>query len=337
MDMEGEAPTAGEIEEATQEDTTNNPDAEESSPLLPKTRSVQTKVPEVEVHLHRRGKGPIAVFKSALGGWDQDQIELGPILDNYAFKSVFAFNPDSGRGAPIRFHPGNRRSLLPYTDGSLIFIDGEPKVSHHSSQNSNSISFSVYVDNLLYEMDEVWLRQIFRSYGDVVDVFIPNKRSSRFNTKFGFVRFRSRAEALDAVQDLHGIRIRDFRVQKKASMSRALGDDKCPFADIVAGKRPSVTTTSIKVQDEGDQWLSMSAIAKLPSQRLIESLREAFIAEGVWTVQVVEEQVGVTSFVKTICECAVDKKGQNKCRANPYVVLHTVNESGDNSICPEYS
>lgn len=130
--MEVEAPTAGEIEEATHNDdvvTTTDPD--ESLPLLPTKRSVRTKVPEVEVHLYRQGTGPIDVFKSALGGWEQDQIEIGGILDKYGFKSVFAFNPESGRGVPIRFHPRNGRSLLPYADGSVIFIDGEPKVRLH--------------------------------------------------------------------------------------------------------------------------------------------------------------------------------------------------------------
>ncbi|KAH7846756.1 hypothetical protein Vadar_017789 [Vaccinium darrowii] len=215
----------------------------------------------------------------------------------------------------------NPNNLTDWTLVSKRRFSNDRRTSNHPSQSSISVSFSVYVDNLPYEMDEVWLRQIFRSYGDVVDVFIPNKRSSRFNTKFSFVGFRSRAEALDAVQDLHGILIKDFRVQvnlarfsqtsnstnfrhkphvftachgkpvaadyqNKTFKSRLLVDDKSPsFADIVAGKRPSVTTASIKVQDEGEQWLSMSAIAKLPSQRSIELLREAFIAEGVWNVQ----------------------------------------------------
>ncbi|KAF7141482.1 hypothetical protein RHSIM_Rhsim06G0093300 [Rhododendron simsii] len=137
--MEVEARTAGEIEEATHNDdveTTTDPD--ESLPLLPTKRSLRTMVPEVEVHLYRRGTGPIDVFKSALGGWEQDQIEIGGILDKYGFKSVFAFNPESGRGFPIRFHPRNGRSLLPYADGSVIVIDGEPKVRLSDTGTSSS-------------------------------------------------------------------------------------------------------------------------------------------------------------------------------------------------------
>ncbi|GAB2270257.1 hypothetical protein Dimus_005162 [Dionaea muscipula] len=93
----------------------------------PNRRSVKTKVPEVEVHLYRQGKGPIAVFRSALGGWDQDQLEVRDILEQYGFKSIYAFSPSSGRAVPIRFNSKNGRSMLPYKDGSIILIDGEPK------------------------------------------------------------------------------------------------------------------------------------------------------------------------------------------------------------------
>lgn len=89
---------------------------------------VKTKVPEVEVRLYRQGKGPIESFKSSLGGWDQNQLEVRDILDKYGFKSLYAFNPQSGRGVPIRFNPRNGRSMLPYRDGSEVHIDGEPKV-----------------------------------------------------------------------------------------------------------------------------------------------------------------------------------------------------------------
>ncbi|THF95563.1 hypothetical protein TEA_006220 [Camellia sinensis var. sinensis] len=125
--METDNQTAAEIEE-----TPNAAAAEdESSPLLQNTdrsRSVGTKVPEVEVHLYRRGKGPIDVFKSGLGGWEQDQIEVRDILDKYGFKSLFAFNTETGRGVPILFNPRNGRSTLSYADGSVLSMDGEPKL-----------------------------------------------------------------------------------------------------------------------------------------------------------------------------------------------------------------
>ncbi|KAE8646658.1 hypothetical protein Csa_005539 [Cucumis sativus] len=103
------------------------------------SKSVKTKVPEIEIHLFRQGKGPIDVFKSSLGGWDQDQLEVRDILDKYGFKSVFAFKPDSGRGVPIRFNPRNGRSILTYRDGAEIFIDGEPKLKATALTRSKNL------------------------------------------------------------------------------------------------------------------------------------------------------------------------------------------------------
>ncbi|KAG6602211.1 hypothetical protein SDJN02_06943 [Cucurbita argyrosperma subsp. argyrosperma] len=114
------------------EETSSNSELEsllQSQNPSSNSKTVKTKVPEVEIHLYRQGKGPIDVFKSSLGGWEQDQLEVREILDKYGFKSVFAFKPDSGRGVPIRFNPRNGRSILTYRDGAEIYIDGEPKDS----------------------------------------------------------------------------------------------------------------------------------------------------------------------------------------------------------------
>ena len=124
-----------------EEKTESSGEIEESVPLA---ASVKTKAPEVEVRLYRQGKGPIAVFKSKLGGWDQDQLEIGDILHKYGFKSVYAFNPDSGRGFAIRIHPRNGRSFLSYQDGSVIFMDGEPKVCLRNFCRKNACNISNY-------------------------------------------------------------------------------------------------------------------------------------------------------------------------------------------------
>ncbi|KAL5228986.1 hypothetical protein ABZP36_017251 [Zizania latifolia] len=97
--------------------------------------------PEVNVQLFRRGRGPVAVFRSRLGGYTQDQLEVGDILEQHGLKSVFVFDPASRtRGVAIRFHPRNGRSLLTYVSGSTIFLDGEPKVrffveAHHEGDD----------------------------------------------------------------------------------------------------------------------------------------------------------------------------------------------------------
>lgn len=108
---------------------------EETAPLLDdsqpngesRSQSATTKVPEVEIHLYRCGKGPIDVFKSNLGGWEQDQLEVRAILEKYGLKSIFAYNVEKGRGVPIRFQR-NGRSVLTYRDGAVVYIDGEPQV-----------------------------------------------------------------------------------------------------------------------------------------------------------------------------------------------------------------
>lgn len=123
--MEDEkTPLVGEIEEVEA--------APEAAPhdTSEREKHVRTKVPEAEIHLFRQGKGPVAVFKTALGGWEQDQLEVRDILESHGLKSVYAFNRrDGARGVPVRFNPRNGRSVLTYRDGAVVYLDGEPKDS----------------------------------------------------------------------------------------------------------------------------------------------------------------------------------------------------------------
>lgn len=45
---------------------------------------------------------------------------------------------------------------------------------------------SLFIGNLPVEMDTEWLYQIFRGAGEVIDAFIPLKRSYLHNEKFVF-------------------------------------------------------------------------------------------------------------------------------------------------------
>lgn len=111
-------------------ETSDDAIQEESPAQNGKAGSEAATAPEVEVQLFRRGRGPVAVFRSRLGGWTQDQLDVGDILEQHGLRSVFAFDPASRtRGVAIRFHPRNGRSLLTYAPGSTIFLDGEPKDS----------------------------------------------------------------------------------------------------------------------------------------------------------------------------------------------------------------
>ncbi|MQM15390.1 hypothetical protein Taro_048337 [Colocasia esculenta] len=114
---------------ATTEDAAGEAPCEPGPDQAAGSGKPKAKAPEVEIHLFRRGRAPPAVFRSQLGGWDQDRLEVQDILDKHGLKSLFAFNPASGRGVPIRFSPRNGRSFLPYADGAVIFVDGEPQDS----------------------------------------------------------------------------------------------------------------------------------------------------------------------------------------------------------------
>ncbi|CAI9116438.1 OLC1v1017580C1 [Oldenlandia corymbosa var. corymbosa] len=119
-EIEEESPT-------TKTDETTPLLSSDSNPAPETARTEHMKVPEVEVHLYKLGKGPIDVFKVKLGGYEQDQLEVRDILEKYGFKSLYAFTPGSGRGVPIRFRNG--RSLLSYKDGAVLHLDGQPKDS----------------------------------------------------------------------------------------------------------------------------------------------------------------------------------------------------------------
>ncbi|XP_040998999.1 uncharacterized protein LOC121244844 [Juglans microcarpa x Juglans regia] len=161
------------------------------------TRTVKTKVPEVEIRLFRQGKGPIDVFKSSLGGWDQDQLEVRDILDKYGFKSIFAFNPRSGRGLAIRFNSRNGRSVLTYRDGSVIYVDGEPKDSLMKPVTKILVGVAVItiLITLVLKETPVWVEK-FNIFGGsfppwilacVVIVFTrTRKRTKDFLKKFGW-------------------------------------------------------------------------------------------------------------------------------------------------------
>ncbi|KAK4434140.1 hypothetical protein Salat_0576700 [Sesamum alatum] len=152
---------------------------EEAAPLLSKspepesvkqrTRTVTTKVPEVEVHVYKQGKGPIAVIKMALGGWEQDQLEVREILEKYGFKSVYALTPGSGRGVPIRFNPRNGRSLLTYRDGAVVYLDGEPKDSLLQPITKILLGVAVITIMIVFVMKETpdWAKKLNFSGGPI--------------------------------------------------------------------------------------------------------------------------------------------------------------------------
>ncbi|KAL4295326.1 hypothetical protein GQ457_12G018390 [Hibiscus cannabinus] len=62
---------------------------------------------------------------------------------------------------------------------------------------------SVFVNNLSERMNRRWLKQLFGYHGEVVDIFIPNKRTSA-GMRFGFVRFTRFDNANRAIDRSNG-------------------------------------------------------------------------------------------------------------------------------------
>ncbi|KAL1561516.1 hypothetical protein AAHA92_04208 [Salvia divinorum] len=141
----------------------------EAEPVQKKNRSVTTSVPEAEVHIYSRGKGPIDVIKMGLGGWEQDQLEIREILDKYGFKSLYAFTPGSGRGVPIRFNPRNGRSMLTYRDGARVYVDGEPKDSLLKPVTRIILSVALITIIIVFAMKETpaWAKNLQSSVGPI--------------------------------------------------------------------------------------------------------------------------------------------------------------------------
>ncbi|MED6171537.1 hypothetical protein PIB30_041600 [Stylosanthes scabra] len=65
-------------------------------------------------------------------------------------------------------------------------------------------AFTIFVDNLPFDATNGWVRKVFNSVGEVVDVFVSMKRRERNPLRFAFVRYASRDKALRAVEQLDG-------------------------------------------------------------------------------------------------------------------------------------
>ena len=49
--------------------------------------------------------------------------------------------------------------------------------------------FSIFIDNLPIDLDNLGLKKLFSSFGEVVDVYILNKVGRKSDRKYGFIIF----------------------------------------------------------------------------------------------------------------------------------------------------
>ncbi|KAK9283983.1 hypothetical protein L1049_012241 [Liquidambar formosana] len=77
---------------------------------------------------------------------------------------------------------------------------------------------TLFVDNLPDWMENRWLRNMFKWYGEIADVFVPRKKRSGANLRYGFVRFYKERDAELAIQKCNGA----WRWNKRLLVKRAL-------------------------------------------------------------------------------------------------------------------
>ena len=75
-----------------------------------------------------------------------------------------------------------------------------------------SISHTVFVDNIPLSMTKSWLWQLFNYEGKVVDVFISHKKRKTSDTPFAFVRFAYLKDAQNAIRNLNGMEIKGCKI-----------------------------------------------------------------------------------------------------------------------------
>ncbi|KAH7847501.1 hypothetical protein Vadar_026845 [Vaccinium darrowii] len=152
-----------------------------------------------------------------------------------------------------------------------------------------------------------------------MDAFILQKKSKRFFTKFGFVRFRSKKEAWDAIYEMNRLVIRGCKILVKMASFEAsnanarenvLPEKAFPsklqvnkgerkdgafnpkvwnkgnpsFAEVVKGSNPTVS--SIKLDDIGNEWLYWSATAKLLPSKSMALIQDHLANLGFLDIQV---------------------------------------------------
>eukprot|EP00899_Mesostigma_viride_P023394 jgi/Mesvir1/4239/Mv22209-RA.1 len=73
---------------------------------------------------------------------------------------------------------------------------------------------SLLVMNLSYRTDEETLLRLFEKYGKVMDVYRPRDARTKQPKAFGFVRFKTKEECMDAMR-MDGRTVDDREIQVK--------------------------------------------------------------------------------------------------------------------------
>ncbi|KAL7187904.1 hypothetical protein ACSBR1_037864 [Camellia fascicularis] len=160
------------------------------------------------------------------------------------------------------------------------------------SRKANAKLFTIFVDDLPRSMNAKMMVDIFRKFGVVKDVYIPQKRRKVRNTRFAFVRYDCKVAAEVAVKKANGLWVEDKQlVVKHADYGKVTLEDKIqyqpkPNGPPYTGKgvssvwKPTVGfrsyaevtkntsvmgdgIVSIKAEEIGNGWLYDSVVVRL--------------------------------------------------------------------------
>ncbi|KAL7180476.1 hypothetical protein ACSBR1_043639 [Camellia fascicularis] len=155
--------------------------------------------------------------------------------------------------------------------------------------------FNVFMDNLPSSLDPKGLFNLFRKFGVVKDIFIPQKRRRNTNTRFGFVRYNCEVAAKVAVQKAHGLWVDNkkeqeqihFQPPKQPNPSPEVRRDrnhftsKKSFADVGRGSSKRGNGSIVKAEEYSNRWLYDSVVVRLKARYVNISLKIELKERGI--------------------------------------------------------
>ena len=132
----------------------------------------------------------------------------------------------------------------------------------HTGNQTEKLGVSIYVTNLPSELDKYGLRGIFSRIGMVVDSHIPQGSRIGSRSKYGFVRFASKQEAIKSIQLLNSKFIRGHKI----SISLAKSDS--PRRRLVRQQIPQTKhLRKVSTQQRRGVWRRINKAKEAKSQK----------------------------------------------------------------------
>ncbi len=92
-----------------------------------------------------------------------------------------------------------------------------------SVQDKVGVTMNIYVGNLLLDVTEDDLRQVFEAFGQVASVTIIKDKVSQKSRGFGFVEMPAKAEGQSAINDLNGKELKGRALKVNEARPRSEG------------------------------------------------------------------------------------------------------------------